>query len=265
MSFPRGTIRLNRRSKQAIGLTAWYPFINRSVDFGVDMFGENDLTVKGSTARESVEKNASGALRFNNTNVNLETSDLLIGSNTTFTIWARLKWNGGGGDTDNLYLETENDNSTFRVRHHVIFTDAGILSYDNFDPGGNVLTATNAVTSGQVHDVCVVRAGSTLTFYLDGEANGSGTPDTYSGGDTPTHSVIGHRYSPSAGERTFANYTMIDFRIYNGTALSPAQVKSMSTREKRWDLYDGDDDIVGLVPPVVASARLSNLMTMGVS
>jgi chitinase len=45
-----------------------------------------------------------------------------------------------------------------------------------FEAGGGVgITATNAVTANQWNHIAVVRSGSTITHYLNGTANGTGT------------------------------------------------------------------------------------------
>ncbi|MGH7237479.1 MAG: LamG domain-containing protein, partial [Candidatus Saccharimonadales bacterium] len=84
-----------------------------------------------------------------------------------------------------------------------------------------LVRATNHITTGAWHFIAVTMNGTSVTHYLDGSPNGTGTISTNIANGSG-HAIIGNRSDGA----TKTNGYIDDVRLYN-RALSPAEIQAL--------------------------------------
>jgi hypothetical protein len=171
----------------------------------IDLIGGNTITVN------SLTYNSDGTFRFNNSDnkMTLNTNSLISGA-SDYTIDAIIRPNIANS-TDYIFGNYGSANS------------GGLEYYVNQNKvnnyiQGNVQSSTT-LTPNQWYSVCVTRSGNTITHYLNGVADGSGTLSTSISTNNPFTIGNGHDYTSEAFSGNIAAV-----KVYN-KSLTATEVK----------------------------------------
>ena len=185
-------------------------FLTNMVNAGIpDLAMQNDLeTVGNAQVSTSVKKYGTGSLSFNGT------SDYLTGQLNTvnnfgsgnFTVEG---WIYPNSVSTNQWIYTTENNASYSFA--VYISSSGKLSTRLSSTGSSITTTINGTTTlatGTWYYAAIVRNGTTVTIYLNGTSDGSGT---FSGG-------IGAAVQYPSATVLFYNGYIDDLRITNGLA-----------------------------------------------
>ena len=183
-----------------------------------DLAMQNDLeTVGNAQVSTSVKKYGTGSLSFNGT------SDYLTGQLNTvnnfgsgnFTVEG---WIYPNSVSTNQWIYTTENNASYSFA--VYISSSGKLSTRLSSTGSSITTTINGTTTlatGTWYYAAIVRNGTTVTIYLNGTSDGSGT---FSGAVYPTGNNFGIGAAVQYPSATvlFYNGYIDDLRITNGLA-----------------------------------------------
>ena len=194
-------------------------FLTNMVNAGIpDLAMQNDLeTVGNAQVSTSVKKYGTGSLSFNGT------SDYLTGQLNTvnnfgsgnFTVEG---WIYPNSVSTNQWIYTTENNASYSFA--VYISSSGKLSTRLSSTGSSITTTINGTTTlatGTWYYAAIVRNGTTVTIYLNGTSDGSGT---FSGAVYPTGNNFGIGAAVQYPSATvlFYNGYIDDLRITNGLA-----------------------------------------------
>ena len=186
-------------------------------------YGETALASIYTTDRHS---QSNKAMTFNGSDDYVDLSNVnIIGSDTTYTIAAWVKRSAGAGGS----IYGEYYSASGYTRHFFTISSNGFYTLDEYPPsgsGGGVYGTTIIPENTWTHIVAVVDGG-TESFYFNGNADGSGSSETYAS-EAPNKAGIGGRAldSQPGGWYGYFNGSISDIRIYN-RALSATEVKML--------------------------------------
>jgi len=94
----------------------------------------------------------------------------ITGVNVTIAAWIK---HGGSVGAQTIYVQSDEDVAGYAT-HSFYLDAANKMNYDNYRPGGGLLTSTTAVGAGAWHHVAFTRIANAVLFYLDGIVDGGG-------------------------------------------------------------------------------------------
>src|SRR3990172_4359786 len=184
------------------------------------------------------------ALDFDGTSdyVTVATGEIVDQNTVTIEAWIYPTSVNGAHD---FTILAQNDNGAGYTTHNFgISGSSGKLLYDNELPASGVLNSNTSITANQWQYVAVVRNADSVTFYLNGVADGSGTGEARSSSAAIDNTLIGARYYSAAPQHQFAG-KIDEVKIYN-VALTASQVAQAYNRGKAMSFVALSTDTAGL-------------------
>jgi len=184
------------------------------------------------------------ALDFDGTSdyVTVATGEIVDQNTVTIEAWIYPTSVNGAHD---FTILAQNDNGAGYTTHNFgISGSSGKLLYDNELPASGVLNSNTSITANQWQYVAVVRNADSVTFYLNGVADGSGTGEARSSSAAIDNTLIGARYYSAAPQHQFAG-KIDEVKIYN-VALTASQVAQAYNRGKAMSFGALSTDTAGL-------------------
>ncbi|OGC79606.1 hypothetical protein A3K01_03050 [candidate division WWE3 bacterium RIFOXYD1_FULL_43_17] len=204
--------------------------------------GANDGTITGATW--SLEGKYDRALDFDGSTdyITVATGEIVDQNTVTIEAWIYPTSVTGAHD---FTILAQNDNGAGYTTHNFgISGSTGKLMYDNELPSNGVLNGDTVLTASQWQHVAVVRDADSVTFYLNGVSDGSGTGEARSSAASVDNTLIGARYYSGAAQHQFAG-KLDDVKVYT-VALSASQVAQTYNRGKAMTFGSLSTDTAGL-------------------
>lgn len=245
---PRWPYKLNRDSKQAEGLKAWWSFFEGAGLGAIDLAGENNtlsFNLLGASAWNT-DQVLGTVIKGSGTNDEMmfrDDADLSLGfpgkngavyENFSFAFWMRFTGNAG--------FIFSKDNTGERSYSATIGTSAGQgLRFEahNPTPASSGFWTTNLLTADTVYHIVytykfVTDGTSEMRIYRDGVEDGNLLTAVGRVAGEPRRFEIFER-TGFAGS-SVGDFGIADFRVYDRT-LTPVEIKEMYSPSHRWDLY----------------------------
>ncbi len=147
---------------------------------------------------------------------------LNITGNVAFTAWVKTEDATADGDGQTIFDKVNEDDPWEGYGLNIGRQTDGHLAYWNSDEGEWVESASANYDIGEWTFIAVVHEGEEVTFYKNGEQDGTATSSERQQ-NSPADLIIGRSFYD--GERAF-NGSIDDLRIYN-TSLSKDEIKSL--------------------------------------
>ena len=188
----------------------------------------NDISGNGNTGTiygnaTWTNGNVGGALEFDGTDdyVSIATGELVAQDNFTVEAWI---FPGKVTDVSNTFtIFAQNDNDAGNFTHMLAINNStGTLLYDNSAPSGGGINGSTTLVANTWNHVAVTRNGTTVTLYLNGTGDGTGTGETRQSAASIDSTFIGTRYYSGSPQHKF-NGKISHLTVYD-YARTPAQI-----------------------------------------
>ncbi|HQU41211.1 MAG TPA: LamG domain-containing protein, partial [Pirellulales bacterium] len=192
-----------------------------------DSAGSNTLTLHGGAAYASGQIGQALSLTGSNTPANMQyaqaATPILFGTNNfTIGFWLNTTYSGQQAVIGNRITSSGGNFVGLRMTTGKLTAEidqgSGLTNYAGIT--GPI------VDDGKFHYVSVVRSGTTLSLYVDGQLAGSASSAATANLNASQSFNIGAE--PAVGTQSFTGL-IDDVQVYNGTALSLTQVQSIYT------------------------------------
>ncbi|MEM7182659.1 MAG: LamG domain-containing protein [Spirochaetota bacterium] len=200
----------------ATGLVAYYK-LDASTGYATDQIGSYSGTAYGITSTTDRAGYSSKAPYFDNSNADRIQPSTVVPVNSTFTYAAWVYLNSTSDENDIIawYGSGSLHHAEFRV-----ITGGKIEYLENNGAGANIQSASS-LSTGTWYHVAVTKTGGTVTLYINGASDASGTVNQAGSFDT---TLIGAR-----GDNALNMHGRIDdLRVYN-RVLSADELKYLAS------------------------------------
>lgn len=218
------------------GITSWWPLGETGGTLAADIVGTNTGTL--ANASMHIGGKVGNGLQFDGVNDSLiiSESDTLDWDTIDFSMEFWLKAGSTGGIQRALISKSPVSGENY---WNIRLVEDGRLFVELMGAGfinNNFVVSSISVNDGNWKHIAIVRQGTTVTIYIDGQVRGSGSSAGVTNTNNPFNVLVGTDSTvpggpgsgfPFPGPRANFNGMLDEITFYKGTALTQTQVQAI--------------------------------------